>query len=141
MSGLVHVAAVEVVGDHRLFLRFEDGAEGEIDLSGWPWRGIFEPLADPDFFCQVILNEELGTIMWPNGADVAPETLHTGWLAARDPLPRSDCHRPPTRNGQLAAARRLGKPSWSDRRNCLCPVLIARRRPSMPATRPGLPGR
>ena len=80
VSGLVHVVAVEVLGDHRLFLRFEDGAEGEIDLSGWAWRGVFEPLREPDYFRQVFLDEELGTIVWPNGADIAPETLHD-WVA------------------------------------------------------------
>ncbi len=77
MAELVHVTSVEVVGDHRLRLRFEDGAEGEIDLSSWRWRGVFEPLADPSYFRQVTLDEELGTIVWPNGADIAPETLHT----------------------------------------------------------------
>jgi Protein of unknown function (DUF2442) len=80
VSDLVHVAAAEVVGDHRLFLRFEDGTEGELDLTGWSWRGVFEPLADPDYFRQVFLDEELGTIVWPNGADIAPETLHD-WVA------------------------------------------------------------
>ena len=42
MTDIVHVTAVEVVGDHRLRLAFEDGAEGEVDLSGWQWRGVFE---------------------------------------------------------------------------------------------------
>jgi Protein of unknown function (DUF2442) len=79
MSELVHVTAVEVVGDHRLCLVYEDGAEGEIDLSSWRWRGVFEPLEDPEYFRQVSLDEELGTIVWPNGADIAPETLHA-WV-------------------------------------------------------------
>ncbi len=76
MPELVHVASVEVVGDHRLRLTFEDGAVGEIDASEWQWRGIFEPLRDPAYFAQVRLDEELGTIVWPNGTDIAPETLH-----------------------------------------------------------------
>lgn len=79
MRELVHVSEVEVVGSHRLRLRFEDGAEGEIDLSDWRWRGVFEPLRNPEFFARVQLDEELGTIVWPNGADLAPETLH-GWV-------------------------------------------------------------
>jgi hypothetical protein len=79
MTELVRVTAVEVVGDHRLRLAFEDGAEGEIDLSSWRWRGVFEPLEDPEYFGQVSLDEELGTIVWPNGADIAPETLHA-WV-------------------------------------------------------------
>jgi hypothetical protein len=40
------------------------------------WNGVFEPLRDPDFFGRVELDEGLGTIVWPNGADFAPETLH-----------------------------------------------------------------
>jgi prevent-host-death family protein len=80
VAELVHVTAVEVVGDHRLRLTFEDGAEGGVDLSSWRWRGVFEPLADPSYFRQVTLDEELGTIVWPNGADIAPETLHA-WVA------------------------------------------------------------
>jgi hypothetical protein len=80
MADLVHVIGVEVIGDHRLRLSFEDGAEGEIDLSSWRWRGVFEPLADQSYFGRVVLDEELGTIVWPNGADIAPETLHA-WVA------------------------------------------------------------
>lgn len=79
MGDLVHVTAVEVIGDHRLRLAFEDGVEGEVDLSGWRWRGVFEPLADPSYFGHATLDEELGTVVWPNGADIAPETLHA-WI-------------------------------------------------------------
>jgi hypothetical protein len=82
MPAIPHVTSVEVVGDHRLRLAFDDGAAGEIDFSAWDWRGIFEPLADPDYFSQAELDEELGTIIWPNGADFAPETLHS-WVTGR----------------------------------------------------------
>jgi hypothetical protein len=79
-SDLIHVTAVDVVGEHRLHLTFEDGAEGELDFATWRWRGVFEPLADVAYFEQVTLDEELGTIVWPNGADIAPETLYS-WVA------------------------------------------------------------
>jgi hypothetical protein len=87
MAEIVHVTTVEVVGDHRLRLGFEDGAEGDIDLSSWRWHGVFEPLADPDYFRQVKLDQELGTIVWPNGADIAPETLHAWVLRGLKPTP------------------------------------------------------
>ncbi len=58
---IVHVKQVEVVGDHRLHLVFDDGASGVIDVSGWDWSGVFEPLRDPAFFAQVQLDEQLGT--------------------------------------------------------------------------------
>lgn len=73
-----------VVGDHRLALVFEDGASGEVDASGWEWLGVFEPLSDPEYFAQVELDEEIGAISWPNGADVAPETLHLWVTSASD---------------------------------------------------------
>jgi hypothetical protein len=76
MEKLVHVAEVQYLGGHRLQFRFEDGASGEVDFSKDEWRGVFAPLADPDYFRKVELDEELGTIVWPNGADIAPETLY-----------------------------------------------------------------
>jgi hypothetical protein len=57
-------------------MEFEDGTSGEVDLSQEEWSGVFSPLADPGYFGQVRLDDELGTIVWPNGADFAPETLH-----------------------------------------------------------------
>lgn len=76
VTAIVHVIRVEVVGDHRLWLGFEDGIEGEINFSTRDWRGVFEPLRDPSYFGRVRLDRGLGTIVWPNGADIAPETLH-----------------------------------------------------------------
>jgi len=76
MEKLVHVTAVEVLGRHRLRLRFDDGAAGEIDLSAEAWKGVFAPLSDPAYFDRVQVDKELGTIVWPNGADIAPDTLH-----------------------------------------------------------------
>jgi len=73
---IVHVSEVQCVGGHRLRLRFDDGSSGLVDFSGEDWVGVFAPLADPAFFAKVQLDEELGTIVWPNGADIAPETLH-----------------------------------------------------------------
>lgn len=82
---LVHPTEVKVVGDHRLWLRFEDGAEGELDFAGRSWRGVFAPLSDPEFFNRVELDSELQTIVWPNGADIAPETLHAWVTGAAAP--------------------------------------------------------
>jgi hypothetical protein len=84
---LVHVTAVEVVGDHRLRLMFDDGAAGEVQFGGEDWGGVFDPLRDPEYFAQVTLDEEMGTIVWPNGADVAPETLHLWATRGRDRQP------------------------------------------------------
>ena len=83
MTTLPEVVGVEVLGDHRLQLTFADGTAGVVDLSHLPGRGpIFEPLRDPAYFARVRVDAEGGTIVWPNGADVAPETLYTAVRAA-----------------------------------------------------------
>jgi hypothetical protein len=76
MEKIVHVTDVRCLGGHRLRLSFEDGSSGEVDFSQEQWTGVFAPLADPGYFGRVQLDKELGTIVWPNGADIAPETLH-----------------------------------------------------------------
>jgi hypothetical protein len=74
---LVDVTSVEVLHDHVLRLGFSDGCVGEIDLGPDMWGPIFEPMAaDYAEFCKVAVNPEIGTIAWPNGADLAPEVLH-----------------------------------------------------------------
>jgi hypothetical protein len=86
MAEIAHVTRVEVVDDHRLHLSFDDGVEGAIDFADRDWRGVFEPLRDPVYFRRVEVDPELGTIVWPNGADLAPETLHSRAVsAAADP--------------------------------------------------------
>jgi hypothetical protein len=76
MDKLIDVTGVEVIGDHRLRLTFEDGLVGDIDFAERHWRRVFAPLADQSFFAQVRVDPEIGTIVWPNGADMAPETLY-----------------------------------------------------------------
>lgn len=88
------VVAVEQVGAHRLRLRFDDGAEGELDLKETiAFEGVFEPLKDPEFFAKVRVDEDLGTIVWPNGADLDPWVLHskvTGIPIVLDPVDIED---------------------------------------------------
>lgn len=73
---LPQVTAVEVIGDCALRLEFDDGLVREIDLKDRLRGPIFEPLRDPRFFARVAVDAELGTIVWPNGADFSPEFLH-----------------------------------------------------------------
>lgn len=72
---MLHISAVRHVRDHVLWLRFSDGAEGEVDLGGELDGEIFEPLRDVTYFAQVRLDPEIATVAWPNGADFAPEFL------------------------------------------------------------------
>ncbi|MGR9000280.1 MAG: DUF2442 domain-containing protein [Gammaproteobacteria bacterium] len=62
--------------DYQLWLSFNDSSEGVVDLVDELWGTVFEPLKDLTLFRQVKLDEELATIIWPNGADLAPEFLH-----------------------------------------------------------------
>ena len=70
------VVEVRYVRDYIVWLRFQDGTSGEVDISRSFKGPVFEPLRDLEFFRTVRVDPELGTIVWPNGADVAPETLY-----------------------------------------------------------------
>jgi hypothetical protein len=69
------LAAAEYVTGYTVWLRFDDGLEGEVDLSEELHGPVFEPLRDVRVFRQVQLHPELRTLVWPNGADFAPEFL------------------------------------------------------------------
>lgn len=62
--------------DFVLWLKFGDGTEGEIDLGGELGGVMFEPLKHSEFFRQFHIDPDLHTLVWPNGADFAPEFLH-----------------------------------------------------------------
>ena len=62
--------------EHTLFLQLDDGSEGEVDLSRELEGPVFESLKDVAFFSQVVLDLETHTVVWPNGADFAPEFLY-----------------------------------------------------------------
>ena len=66
----------EYKGDYRIRLRFADGVEGEVDLGDELWGEVFQPLQDQARFAEFRLDEDLETIVWPNGADLAPEFLY-----------------------------------------------------------------
>jgi hypothetical protein len=70
------VTLVETVGDYRLRLTFDDGIQGVVDVEPHLWGPMFESLRDPDVFARVRVDPEAGTIVWPNGADLAPEMLY-----------------------------------------------------------------
>ena len=69
----VRVVSAEYVRDYRLRLRFSDGADKVVDFSRWLHGPVFKPLADKREFKRFFLAG--GTVCWPNGADIAPETL------------------------------------------------------------------
>lgn len=69
----VHVVEARYQGGFRVWLRFDDGLDGEVDLASELDGEVFRPLRDPEYFARFTVDE---TLVWPNGADFAPEFLH-----------------------------------------------------------------
>ena len=63
-------------GGHLLDLTFKDGTRKRVNLLPLLDGPIFVPLQDPEYFARVELDSVAGTVVWPNGADIAPETLY-----------------------------------------------------------------
>jgi len=70
------VIDAKLIKDYTLEFVFDDLTRGQVDLKQYLGRGIFRDLINPEQFRQFKVDAELGTITWPNGADIAPETLY-----------------------------------------------------------------
>lgn len=73
---ILRITDARVVGPHRLSVVFNDGVRDTADLRPLLEGPVFEPLRDASCFAQVRLDPECGTVVWPNGADLAPEAIH-----------------------------------------------------------------
>ena len=73
---MVRVTEARHIRDYVLWLRFNDGVDGQVDLANELDGPIFEPLRDVSTFREFVVHPELHTVTWPNGADFAPEFLH-----------------------------------------------------------------
>jgi hypothetical protein len=71
----LHIVDARHVSGYRIWVRFEDGLSGEVDLSGELDGAVFEPLRDQEYFAAFSVDPVSHTITWPNGADFAPEFL------------------------------------------------------------------
>ena len=60
--------------DYQIALVFNDGSVATVDFAQWLDGPVFEPLRDREYFRRFFIDG--GTIAWPNGADIAPETLY-----------------------------------------------------------------
>jgi len=70
------VVEARYLSGYIIWLRFEDGTEGEVDLAEELHGPVFEPLRDQSYFASLRVNPDTGTVEWPNGADFAPEFLY-----------------------------------------------------------------
>lgn len=82
------VVAVKPLPNYRVWLRFTDGAEGEVDLSKLVGRGVFASWNNPAEFAKVSVDPATQTICWPGGIDLDPDVLYHSITGK--PLPGSD---------------------------------------------------
>lgn len=73
---LLHIREARHIHDYTLWLRFNDGAQGEVDLRDELDGKVFEALKDPKQFARFHVDPDMQTIVWENGADMAPEFLY-----------------------------------------------------------------
>ena len=81
MTFLPSVVRAEYRGGFRIHLTFNDNSEGTVDFRAWLDGPVFEPLKEANYFRRFFLDG--GTVVWPNGADIAPETLYGAVQATR----------------------------------------------------------
>jgi len=74
MEKLPNVVRAEYRGAYRIHLVFSNGLEKTLNFESWLTGPVFEPLKDQAYFKRFFI--EGGTVVWPNGADIAPETLY-----------------------------------------------------------------
>ena len=72
---LLHVTDARYQEGYKIWIRFDDGTEGTVDLESELKGPVFEPLKDPETFRQFHVDRITKTIVWANGADLAPEFL------------------------------------------------------------------
>ena len=73
---VLHIIDAEVCGRYSLDVRFNDGTRKKVDLTPLLTGPVFRPLRDPFYFARVVVDPRTGTVVWPNGADLAPEALY-----------------------------------------------------------------
>jgi hypothetical protein len=75
---LVDIIEVKALEDYSLWLRFEDGTEGTVDVAKLigKFTGVFSKIADNNVFKKVKVNKEIGTIEWPGDVDMCPDVLY-----------------------------------------------------------------
>lgn len=73
---ILHITEARYVKDYEVEVRFNDGRGGVADLSETLTGPVFAPLRDKSLFSQLKVDAEAQTIVWPNGADLAPEYVY-----------------------------------------------------------------
>ena len=75
MKNVLRIIEMKYLGEYSLEVTFSDGLKKCVNLKPLLTGPVFEPMKDPEYFAQVMLDPVSGTVVWPNGADLAPEAL------------------------------------------------------------------
>lgn len=77
------IVEAEARAGYLLWIRFEDGTEGEVDLRDLVGKGVFESWQDPRKFRNVRVDPETHTVAWPDGVELCPDSLYRDVAGAR----------------------------------------------------------
>ena len=76
MKDVLRIIGMKYVGEYSLEVTFSDGLKKCVNLKPLLTGPVFEPMKDREYFARVTLDPVSGTVVWPNGGDLAPEALH-----------------------------------------------------------------
>ncbi len=85
---MVRIVEVKPLAKFKIWVRFQDGTQGWVDVSDLAGKGVFSKWKEPGFFETVFIDKESHTVAWPGGIDLAPESLYEE-VAGRSPLKTS----------------------------------------------------
>ena len=77
------IVEVKPLEGYRVWIKFADGLQGEVDLSDLAGKGVFASWSDPEQFKKVYIDPEAHTLAWPDGIDLAPDALHDDLVAEK----------------------------------------------------------
>ena len=97
------VVKAKACGPHSVDLTFKDGRRKRVNLLPLLEGPVFQPLREPSFFARSRLDTMAGTVVWPNGADIAPETLYDLPEEAKSKARRPSPNKPLQRTGARVA--------------------------------------
>ena len=106
---IYRVESFRIIGPYTLCVEFDDNTQQVINLRPALWGELYAPLRDPALFNQVQINPELHTLVWPNGEDFDPETLHD-WDQVGHTMCESTAERTSARAGRRTRLKRRAKP-------------------------------
>jgi hypothetical protein len=82
---MLKIIDVRPLPGFKIRVKFQDGVEGQVDLSDLVGKGVFSKWKEPGFFESVFIDKESHTVAWPGGIDLSPESLYAE-ITGKSPL-------------------------------------------------------